>query len=634
MKLMINNAGFTGMVLSNEQRKSIQLYMKSVLGEENYAYTEGFFSFIKDSKAKYKVIMARKCFNLLNAYYRSKYSKALAGIEDTMISDSALFAYIPEIVHEYKIRGIFPEILIADDILIHGRAIRWLLDTFIHKIYEFLQNTGRNIDYQEIESEALRSISVITIVQSDRALLMKPVYFQRMLDSGYPFHAWKSYRWRDFSFKIAYANGEGSFSNTSYTLTMYEKQSGELIHEYAAETAAKNGFSRSSWNNRNVRDVWVKPLKNANGDYQAFYTLRITQDSTLDRYSIIPFIILPDIKISFCRELFYKIFSADIMVGLETTSFADRSCAELLYLTLNYDLMLLLNQYDPRIAVTNDVLDIDKIMMNFGVRSIYGRAFAELMEHTAPFLSWEQLDAFIYNGSEGFEPVMKEKAKPSTLFKYTSLSEAFEEAIANEGEELELKANNDFLNQNLSVEVKPRKDVRNLFSRIEQSPVMKYNDREIVELVANMLRQMDMGEISLGADSRNGDSFYCAYRTGEQSQFIHPKKYSDHLPVLVQMEKDCNSNPNEIIKRIADFYGQNPDLQNKLSDYVRYLYSSGQRLHDWDINWINSTEVDDKIRRECPGLSQSNLLFAQMIKRSVAQRKELNEYHNMYPQQK
>ena len=332
MKLTINNAGFTGIVLSNGQRKSLQLYMKSVLGAENYAYTESFFSFIRDSKAKYKVVMARKCFNLLNAYYRSQYSRPLADIENTMISDSALFAYIPEIVHEYQTRGIFPEILIADDILIHGRAIRWLLDTFIHKIYELLKNTEQNIDYQEIESEALRSISVITIVQSDRALLMKPAYFQRMLDSGYPFHAWKSYRWRDFSFKIAYVNGEGSFSNTSYTLTMYEKRSGELVHENAAEAASKNGFHKSSWNNRNVRDVWVKPLKNTNGDYLAFYTLRVTQDTTLDRYSIIPFIILPDIKMSCCRELFYKIFSADIMAELENTSFADRSCAELLYL--------------------------------------------------------------------------------------------------------------------------------------------------------------------------------------------------------------------------------------------------------------------------------------------------------------
>ena len=628
MKLMINNAGFTGMVLSNDQRKSIQLYMKSVLGEENYAYTEGFFSFIKDSKAKYKVIMARKCFNLLNAYYRSKYGKALAGIEDTMISDSALFAYIPEIVNEYQTRGIFPEILIADDILIHGRAIRRLLDTFIHKIYELLKNAGRKMDYQELESEVLRSISVITIVQSDRALLMKPAYFQRMLDSGYPFHAWSSYRWRDFSFKIAYANGEGSFSNTSYTLTMYEKQSGEPFHEYVAQVASNSGFSRSSWNSRNVRDVWVKPLKNANGDYQAFYTLRITQDTTLDRYIVIPFIILPDIKTSFCRELFYKIFSADIIAGLEAASFADRSCAELLYMTLNYDFMLLLNQYDPRIPVTNDVLDTDKIMMNFGVRSIYGRAFAELMEHTAPFLSWEQLDMFISHSSEY---IMKKATVQDMALNCNSLSEVFEEIIACESENSESKAYNDFIVQNLFEEIKPDNEIRNLFSRIEQVSALKYNDLKVIELVADMLRKMDMDMFSLKADVKD-NSYYYAYHTNEQSQFIHPKRYSDHLLVLVQMEKDCNSSPNEIIKRVVDFYGKNPDLQNKLSDYVRYLYSSGQRLYDWDINWMNSTEVNNELRHECQELSQSNLLFAQMIKRSVVQRKELNEYRNMYPQ--
>lgn len=627
------NANFTGVVLSDVQRKSIQSYMRSVLGGENYAYIEDFFSFIRDSDARYKVVVARKCFNLLNTYYRSRYKKPLADIENTMISDTALFAYIPEIAEEYQTRGIFPEILIADDILIHGRAIRWLLDTFIQKVYEYLEKTDQQTDYQKTESDALRSISVITIVQSDRALLMKPAYFQRMLDSGYPFHAWSSYRWRDLSFKIACVNGEGPFSNTSYTLTMFEKGSGELVHEYAAAAALKNGFSRSSWNNRNVRDVWIKPQRNANGDNQAFYTLRITQDLTLDRYCIVPFIILPEIKISRCRALFNEIFSADIMAELEKTSLMERACAELLYLTLNYDILLLLNQCDPRIPVTKDVLDIDKIMMNFGARTVYGRAFSELTEHVVPFLSWGQLDAFICQGSEGSDPVMKGMAEPGIAANYDTLSEAFEEIVAYEGEESELKAYNDFLTQNLSEKIKPRKDVRSLFSRIEQTPVLKYNDQEIVELVADILRKMDMGVVSMGADPRDGDSYYCAYRTGEQSQFVHPKKYSDHLPVLVQMEKDCNSNPNEMIKRIADFYGTDKDLQEKLSYYVDYLYSSGQRVHDWDINWINSTEVDDEIRREYPKLSQSRLLFAQTIKRSVAQREEFEDYRKMYPQQ-
>lgn len=625
---MKSSKEYTGMILSDIQRKSIQSYMKSVLGGENYAYIENFFSFIRNSDAKYKVVMAGECFNLLNAYYRSKYGKPLAAIENCMISDSALFTSIPEIVQEYQTTGIFPEILIADAILVHGITIRHLLDTFIQKVYEYLEKTGQQTDYQKTESDALRSISIITIVQSDRALLMKPAYFQRMLDSGYPFHAWSSYRWRDLSFKIACVNSEGSFSNTDYTLTMFEKGSGEHVHEYVIAAALQKNFSRSSWNNRIVRNVLVKPLRNANGDYQAFYTLRITQDLVLDRYYIVPFIILPEIKVSRCKELFSKIFSAGVMAELKTTSFTDRSCAELFYLTLNYNLLLLFSQCDPRISVAKDVLDINKIMMNFGARTVYGRAFAELLEHTAPFLSWEQLDAFIRHSSE---PVMQGIANPAAVVNYNTLSEAFEDIVACESEESELKAYNDFLIQNLSEEVKLKKSIRSLFSRIEQSPILKYNDQEIVELVANMLRQMDMGEISIGSDSKNGDSFYCAYRTGEQSQFIHPKKYSDHLPVLVQMEKDCNSNQNEIIKRIADFYGKNMDLQKKLSDYVSYLYSSGQRLHDWDINWINSTEVDNETREKYPDLSQNKLLFAQMIKRSAMQREEFEEYRKRYP---
>lgn len=47
---MKDSKGYTGMILSDEQRRSIQLYMKSVLGVENYVYIEDFFHFCRIQK--------------------------------------------------------------------------------------------------------------------------------------------------------------------------------------------------------------------------------------------------------------------------------------------------------------------------------------------------------------------------------------------------------------------------------------------------------------------------------------------------------------------------------------------------------------------------------------------------------
>ncbi len=635
MKSITNPAEFLGIKFSDGQRQSIRSYMESVLGNESYGYISDFFSFIRNSRARYKVILARKCFNLFNSYYRCNFEKPLPDIENTVISDTALFAYIPEIISEYQDTGLFPEILIADDILIHGRSISLFLDSFIGKIHQLLKNDGSQKDYYETEDEVLRSVSIITIVQSDRVLLMKPAYFQSLLNSGYQFHAWESCRWHYLSSKIAQINSEGSFSNTSYTLSLFEKNADENIHEYVEKTAVECGFIKSAWKKRNKRDCFVRPLRGANGGYSAFYTIRITQDDTLNKYIIVPFIILPDIRIECCRALFQKLFSNDLTQIFERNSFKDESCAQLLYLTLNYDLLLLLNQGDSRIPVSDDRLDIDKIMMNFGAHSAYGKAFAQLLEYKTPYLSWEELDEFIGGSStELCAPVTEGASAPGTP-EYNALEEAFEEIIACEGEQSEFNAYNDFTNQKMHVIAQPRKAIRTLFGQIDQKTASQGAPKSMTGLVADILRQMDMSAISVGAGMiPDSDSYHCVYRAGEQSQFIHPKKYANHIPVLVQMEKDCNSNQIEIQKRIANFYEYNEDLKNELCGYVSYLYSSGQRLRDWDINWNRYTEISDLTFEQYGQMDLPNnqLLFIQTLLDRASQYKEIDRYREMYPQ--
>lgn len=114
---------------------------------------------------------------------------------------------------------------------------------------------------------------------------------------------------------------------------------------------------------------------------------------------------------------------------------------------------------------------------------------------------------------------MKNRVSSNTVSGYDTLSEAFKETIAKEGEWLELKANNDFLTQNLFKEIKLSNSIGNLFNRIEQCPVLKYSNHEIIGLVADMLRKTDMSMLSIEADIKD-NSCYCAYRINEQAQFI------------------------------------------------------------------------------------------------------------------
>lgn len=628
------NVSFHGIRLSPKQRNDVRLNMKLELGEENYGLIESFFNFIVDSNAKYKAIIARKCFNLFNLFYRCNYDSPVSEIEDKVVSDNALFAYIPEIASEYLEWGFFPEILIADDILIHGRAINLLLDSFIQSVYSYIRDKGVDKEYPDIESDILKSTNIITIAQSDNTLLMKPAYYQRLFTSGYEFHVLKPVKWHDLSIRIAQLNCEGPFSNTSHTLSLYEQKVNDNFNKYVANVALEQGFMKSEWNKRNVRDVWVKPLRSQAGDIFAFYTIRITHNMTLNRYHIIPFVILPDLDTSCCVSLFKKIFSQETNEDLGRLISQKKPSAELIYLALNYNLLLLLNQADNRIPVSQNVLDIDKIMLNFGKNSVFGKAINELLNHNKPFLSWDELQEFILNGSKRYGSIMKLYTEPLQI-KYRTFIDAFEETIADEGENSELDAYKEYAGQKYVAEIRLRQPIRKLFEKIEQSSSLQYNDQEIVELVADVLRYMDLSAISVGSERRDDDydCFTCVYRAGEQSQFLRPKKYADHLPVLLEMEKDCNNNCKEIIQRIERFYDEESELKNKLINFVNYLYCSGQRLRDWDINWLNYTEVEDETRQMGENKSQEELIASQMIVRIIKRHNELNKYRAMYPQQ-
>ena len=164
-----------------------------------------------------------------------------------------------------------------------------------------------------------------------------------------------------------------------------------------------------------------------------------------------------------------------------------------------------------------------------------------------------------------------------------------------------------------------RKPIRNLFLPIENlTHIQDVNDDAV--LVGDFLRHMDRGCVSVGArlrECKNSEKVIsCEYRAGEQSQFIRPKKYADYLPVLIEMEKDCVYDCEQIIERINHVYEDNPKIRAKLEEYTKKLYASGQKFSDWDINWFNWIEIDDTTMRAFPNRNQKELLITQMILKS------------------
>ena len=622
---------FRGVVLTDKQRQDLKNNMRVVLGELHYALTESLFLVALNSKARYIVFLARRCFNLMNLYYRANYTIPNESYEQRVLSDSGLLANVPSIAYRYIALGSIPEILIVDDILIHGRGINKLIDDFIDSLKRFMDSRGFEYSSEDLEHKVVKSITIRVIVQNNKPLLMKSSYYQRLMADGYSPTIWEPRRWHELSSSISRVVSESIFSNTSFTLSLYSDKDSD-VKNLVEEAAIRLGFVKSAWSKRFVSDAWVKPLKRQNGDISSFYTLRITQNMIDDSICVVPFVFASGIDYNFSREIYKRLFDDNALNVIFKSCLPEKVCAEFIYLILSYNLLMLI-QDECKISnlVTIDKLDIDKIILNFGKDTVFASGINELLKSKAPLFSWEEMDTYLLASTSNSKPLISCSHK-SGAAKYRNVEEALEEIVAKEGEELERIAYLEYSGQKSISKTTKLNPVCDLFYDVVSQTYLS-SDSDIADLVGNFLRQMDRGYVAVTTKIlEQGEQQYisCVYRAAEASHFIHSKKYSDYLPVLIEMENDCSCNCDRIIERINRFYEDMPEVKIKLTEYTKALYDSGQKLVDWDINWLHWTEIDDATIRIFGNQSRDDLLISQMILRSLNNAESLRKYRAVY----
>lgn len=623
---------FRGIVLTDEQMQGLKDNMRSVLGEEYYALTEGLFFDALNSRARYIVFLARRCFNLMNLYYRANYKVPDINYEQRVLSDSGLLANVPSVAYRYIALGSIPDILIVDDILIHGRGINKLIDDFIDSLKKFMDSRGFEYSSEDLEREVVKSITIRVMVQNNKPLLMNSSYYQRLLVDGYKPNIWEPRRWHELSSCISRLVSESIFSNTSFTLSLYSDNESDVKNS-VEEAAKRLGFIKSSWSKRFVSDAWVKPLKRKDGDISAFYTLRITQNMIDDSICVVPFVFASGIDFNFSEILFKKLFDENTENLIFSSHLPEKVSAEFIYLVLSYNLLLLI-QEDCKISnlITINKLDIDKIILNFGKDTIFASGINELLKLNAPLLNWEEMNSYLLASTSNSKPLIDGICESKTTV-YHNVGEALEEIVANEGEEIEKIAYLEYSGQKSTTKKTKLNPIYNLFYDVVSKTNLS-NDNDIADLVGNFLRQMDRGYVAVTTQILEDNELKyisCVYRAAEASHFIHSKKYSDYLPVLIEMESDCSYNCDRIIERINRFFEDKPDVKTKLEDYTKALYESGQKLIDWDINWLHWTEVDDDTVRIFGNQSRDDLLISQMILKSLNNAESLKKYRAVYP---
>jgi len=137
----------------------------------------GFFENIWLDHSEYKVIMARRAFNL-NYIFIGKY-RAVFDQEyllDNIISNNALLLSAKRLAIHYAKWGFFPKILICDDIMMYGRTIMRLIDELYSGIVYYIRQLDIKEHYVLRKNDLFDAITIYVFTKNDESILVDNRY--------------------------------------------------------------------------------------------------------------------------------------------------------------------------------------------------------------------------------------------------------------------------------------------------------------------------------------------------------------------------------------------------------------------------------------------------------------------------
>ena len=169
-------------------------------------------------EAAYHAVMTRRCLNLMELVlnrYGDEMSEWMRQRFDCVMTENALLMQAEQVAKSYLRSGRFPRIMLADDLLVHGRSINRFFQTFQELVLRHIRELDAEVDSANFEADFYRSIELWVFSENDTAILLQPELQKRVKS----YFIWPEDRWRDFSVRVANTIYSSDFSNTSYVIS-------------------------------------------------------------------------------------------------------------------------------------------------------------------------------------------------------------------------------------------------------------------------------------------------------------------------------------------------------------------------------------------------------------------------------
>ena len=518
------------------------------------------------------------------------------------VTSSNLLYSSKEIGNKYDIDGIFPKILIIDDIVIHGRSLNQFLLSFEENVFKSSKKISMNV--------ITNSIIMKAFIRNKKPLLLYARYQNSLFISEELNKSdWKTY-YKRASDLIAFSNR----GNTERSLSFAIKSS----DEEPSGTISSNDFKEVVTDMQNKKEynfVWMYPNENSP---KMIATIRFKQSYIKENKYVwvcTPCILFGNTNLKNAEKLNEIIPFDYLMEDINRYQDSYERITDIIYLLLN---LLILKKFFNELILSND----DPIYLeNYVDYELLLRSYKDV-------LNINEITNHTLKGS--FELFIHQKYDESILMKYISMYTSEMDCIWNNLDDClyeqrdicsaETLKNVEDLIYRASILTEKNSYERSISSMVFNEKVLSewgyecsissffsfyiYDIRSkgykinIYDAVALFTQAIDLGIINLKSDFRN-DEITTLIRATEYALFIKAIRYRNYNFILEKVIKtfgDSWVDVNRKLGRFEDEFTKKYSLQtcvsaDDLTTFLKDISSIGQTIDENTLCHYNYIDI-------------------------------------------
>ncbi len=579
--------------------RDLRSVAETYLGERHFESLSTFFKKIwtNTPQYRYRVFMARRCFNLNEVFMKILLEKREGYDLTGMMSNQALLLQAEDVARRYVETGKIDPILIVDDIIIHGRTIQKLLYDFEETVGRALERLGAGSGplYGNLHKNLTDAVSIQVYLANKGKFLLSTDYFWRL--------SWVSHveriEWQEISQRISWLLQDSEIANTSFVISA-------LSNQKILPISPK--WKRVQWRLRERKETVYFSRLRSDAPEGGEILLSVRSYPVCDvagnrRLLFVPFVfggeshwlsseeLWPSFTL-LLRELFEKRSHQPDFPPLRENIPATLR-VQLVHLF--FSAVVLRRFCEDMYGGIPERLeyDLEKVGRNFGAPEI-GVLLKEVLRNSPISAFCERYMQMHFQGfSEEEIAWEREEETPDDWMRFR-LNRDLEDLIFKVGLESEREAFLQIQEYRIFYPENETGDVCSFYELIGDKKVRQY---PLCYRLASALMLADAGVGSLTPKDAKGRE-RLMFRAGEQALFCKARQYTVFIPALITIENQYYQyGKKAVIDQAEKFQAYleehlsfDRNVFSSLGELIREMYSVGQQVGMWNINLLFSVE--------------------------------------------